>query len=49
MSLLWFILCSFNIGSPVSLNDLISEVLLLIGIVILIIYNNSNFNNILFI
>ena len=32
MSLLWFVLCSSNIGSPVSLN-LISEVILLIGIV----------------
>lgn len=32
MSLLWFMLCSSNIGSPVSLN-LISEVILLIGII----------------
>ena len=32
ISLLWFILCSSNIGSPVSLN-LISEVILLIGII----------------
>ena len=32
ISLLWFMLCSSNIGSPVSLN-LISEVILLIGII----------------
>lgn len=32
ISLLWFILCSSNIGSPVSLN-LISEVILIIGLV----------------
>nr|BBC20686.1 NADH dehydrogenase subunit 4 [Apis cerana] len=32
MSLLWFMLCSSNMGSPVSLN-LISEVMLIIGLV----------------
>nr|AIS39001.1 NADH dehydrogenase subunit 4 [Apis mellifera intermissa] len=32
MSLLWFMLCSSNMGSPVSLN-LISEVMLLIGMI----------------